>query len=247
MHYLVQWWNPFGKKVIEWINLTLDKDLTYNLFALANLSIPQMHQNWKALLMAEKNSFHKNYILQQPLCYCAASHYNRLVVAKVISSQTQTRWDGAVGSDQRFRDLPKLSSIALGSHCSRIKSDFISMKENRIQRCLLYRVFSDKMYCHFCSVYFLTLSIMFSTLFPKVCHTSDALILALVTFNITWSRMKSAGFIRWIFIYISKDTYDTYVRALCTLLSANIPANVQRVWIITECPRKVNTELLIVH
>lgn len=37
-----------------------------------------------------------------------------------------------------------------------------------------------------------------------------------------------------------------YVSALCTLLSANISANVQWVWMITECSRKVNTELAIV-
>ena len=68
-------------------------DLTYNPLALVNLSILQIHQNWKALLMAKKNRFHKNYKLQQPLCYSAASHYNRLVIVKVISSQIQTRWD----------------------------------------------------------------------------------------------------------------------------------------------------------
>lgn len=66
-------------------------DLTYNPLALVNLSMLQIHQNWKALLMAEKDIFHN--ILQQPLCYSAASHYNRLALVKVIFSQIQTRWD----------------------------------------------------------------------------------------------------------------------------------------------------------
>lgn len=68
-------------------------DLTYNPLALVNLSVLQIHQNWKALLMAEKNIFHKTEKLQQPLCYSAASHYNRLAVVKMVSSQIQTRWD----------------------------------------------------------------------------------------------------------------------------------------------------------
>lgn len=154
----------------------------------------------------------------------------------------------AARSDQRFRDLPKLYSTALGLNSSRIKSDFIPTKqENRIPRCLLYKGFSDKIYCLFCSVYFLPLPIMISALFLKICHTSDALILALVTSNITRSRMKSAEYIWWIFIQSSKNIHDMYVFALCTLLSANIPANVQRVWMITECSRKVNTKPVIVH
>lgn len=85
-------------------------------------------------------------------------------------------------------------------------------------------------------------------LFLKICHTSDALILALVTSNITRSRTKSAEYIWWIFIQSSKYIHDMYVSALCTLLSANISANVQWVWVwmITERSRKVNTELAIV-
>lgn len=154
----------------------------------------------------------------------------------------------AVRSDQRFRDLPKLSFTALGSNSSRIRSGFIPTKqENRIPRCLLYKGFSDKIYCLFCSVYFLTLPIMTSTLFLRNCHTSDALILALVTSNIMRSGMKSAEYIWWIFIQRFKDTHDTCVCALCTLLSANIPANVQWGWMITDCSRKANTELVIVH
>lgn len=87
---------------------------------------------------------------------------------------------------------------------------------------------------------------MTSALFLKICHTFDALILALVTSNIMRSRTKSARYIWWIFIQSSKYIHDMYVSALCTLLSANISANVQWVWMITECSRKVNTELAIV-
>lgn len=96
-------------------------------------------------------------------------------------------------------------------------------------------------------MYFFTLPIMTSTLFLKNCHTSDALILALVTSNIMRSGMKSAEYIWWIFIQCFKDTHDTCICALCTLLSANIPANVQWGWMITDCSRKANTELVIVH
>jgi len=35
-------------------------DLTYNPLALVNLRILQIHQNWKALLMAEKNVLQKD-------------------------------------------------------------------------------------------------------------------------------------------------------------------------------------------
>lgn len=62
-------------------------ELTYNPLALVNLCILQIHQNWKALLMAEKDTFHN--ILQQPLWFPAASHYNRLTVVKVISNTNQ--------------------------------------------------------------------------------------------------------------------------------------------------------------
>lgn len=66
-------------------------DLTYNPLALVNLSILQIHQNWKALLMAEKMY---STIYYNSLCV-TLQHHHRLGVAKVISSQIQTRWDAS--------------------------------------------------------------------------------------------------------------------------------------------------------
>lgn len=104
-----------GKNVIEWINLTLNTDLTSNPLALVNPSILQIHQNRKVLLTDEKIYSMKARHYNNLLCFTLQHH---TPIGSLFWKSSPVIWKPdsmwAVRPAQRLRDLPRLSSRDLG-------------------------------------------------------------------------------------------------------------------------------------